>query len=80
MKIYSITMDKVDYDEYLGFIVSGKDKKEAIALCNIKETKKEADENCNNLYEDNIESIKVVGNTIKDKKKGEVLLSSYNTG
>lgn len=78
MKLWLIEMDKVDWDEYRGFVVSSNTEEEAIKTCKIVDTKEEAEKYSDNLFKENIEKITEIG--IYNKEISEIVLSDFNQG
>jgi hypothetical protein len=76
-KIYLVSLKEHDYDEYDGWVVIAKNKKEALELCNISDVKPQAYSGRDNQYKDNVEYIKFLGYS---KLKSQVVLGSFNAG
>jgi hypothetical protein len=74
--IYKIEMKENTYDEYDAFVVCASSREEAIDLCGIKKSYAEA---VDNLHEDNILEIKIIGIANDDIAKSRIL-GSYNAG
>jgi hypothetical protein len=71
--VYVITLDKVDYDQYIGFVIIAKSKPRAIELM----IEEHGYGWHTNVGKDNIETITKIGNS--NKKEG-IYLDSFNAG
>lgn len=69
-KIYIIKFDKVDYDEYIGFVIIAPNRARAIQIMLLEK-------GGNNVHKDNIESCEEIGTT--NRKEG-IVFDSYNAG
>ena len=68
-KVFKITLDKVDYDEYIGFVVIAESKERALE-CMIMEFG-----SVDNVTTDNVEEIEEMDLDVEG-----VVMSSYNNG
>jgi len=87
--IYLLDLKKCGYDEYDAWVVIADDEEEVKRLCNIRK-EKELEKNKekrergewlyreDNQYEDNIDSIKLIGTT--EEIESKIVLGSYNAG
>ena len=78
LKIYEVSLKEHDYDEYDGWVVIAENEEEVKELCGIKK-EPEKDRWQENLFEDNIDYIKEIGNAHSNMEKG-IVLGSYNAG
>ena len=76
MNIYLIKLENVDYDEYVGFVCIAENIEKAKLVCGIMKEKKEY----SNLYEANIESITLIGESNEEFNKEQIILDSFNAG
>lgn len=72
--IYLVTLKKVDYDQYRGFVVIADNKADALKICDCDVDIPKSYSNC---YKDNVEDVVCIGNT---NKKKTIVLSDFNAG
>lgn len=71
--IYLLTLKDYSYDKYDAWVVIAENEIEVLKLCDIKDTKKEAELGWeHNRFKDNVESIKLIG--IADTEESSVVL------
>jgi hypothetical protein len=78
--IYLLTLKGHGYDEYDAWVVIADNEEEVKKLCDISKEKAKPKQfgYVNNQYEDNIESIKLIG--ITKAMESKIVLGSYNAG